>query len=118
MNPIHEDLAGGRWHTLPLVAQLGNIGSEISRALRARAAGNRTRMDGAMDRALELFDLTIADPRWRFRLREICRAREVVCDFFYGDNEYRSTAESLDRYFLPYAQAARRQAEAETSEEA
>jgi len=28
-------------------------------------------------------------------------------DFIAGDNEYRSTAESLDRYFLPFAVAAR-----------
>jgi len=31
-----------------------------------------------------------------------------VCDFLVGDNEYGSTAESLDRYFLPFAIAARR----------
>jgi hypothetical protein len=50
----------------------------------------------------------LADPRWRGRLREIARAREVVCDFLVGDNAYGSTAESLDRYFLPFATAARR----------
>lgn len=60
-------------------------------------------------RALELLDLTIADERWRGpRLREICRAREVVCDFIAGDNEYGSTAASLDTYFLPFALAATR----------
>ena len=42
------------------------------------------------------------------RLKKIARAREVVCDLLVGDNEYRSTAESLDRYFLPFAMAARR----------
>lgn len=46
-------------------------------------------------------------PRWRGRLKEIARAREVVCDFLVGDNEYGSTAESLDAYFLPFAMAAR-----------
>ena len=54
-------------------------------------------------------DLTLADPRLRGRRREICRAREVVCDFFVGDNVYRSTPESLDRYFLAFARAARQQ---------
>ena len=44
----------------------------------------------------------------RGRLKEIARAREVVCEFLVGDNEYGSTAESLDRYFLPFAMAARR----------
>ncbi len=41
------------------------------------------------------------------RRKEIARAGEVVCDFLVGDNEYRSTAASLDAYFLPYAVAAR-----------
>jgi hypothetical protein len=88
--------------------QLGNIGSEVGRASRAKALGNEQRLAGALDRALELFDLTLADPRWRGRLKEIARACEVVCDVLVGDNEYGSTAESLDAYFLPFAMAARR----------
>jgi hypothetical protein len=63
---------------------------------------------GALDRALELFDLTLADRRWHGRLKEIARARGIVCDFLVGDNEFGSTAESLDRYFVPFAMAARR----------
>lgn len=104
---IHKDLAAGRWQTFSLCEQLGNIGSEISRALKAKERGNRERMDAALDRALELFDLTIADPKHRYRLREICRAREVVCDFFFGDNVYHSEGGALDAYFTAYALAAR-----------
>jgi hypothetical protein len=62
-------------------------------------------------RALELLDLTLADPRQRrspARLREIARAREVVVDFFAGSNEYGSTGASLQKYFDAYATAARR----------
>jgi hypothetical protein len=89
--------------------QLGNIGTEVARAARAKEAGNEARAWKAFERALELFDLTIADERWRGPKRlEICRAREVVCDFIAGDNEHRFSAESLDRYFLPFAYAARR----------
>jgi len=65
-------------------------------------------MWAALERALELFDLTIADRRLtRGRRREVLRAREVVCDFLVGDNVYRTTPESLDRYFLAFAFAAR-----------
>jgi hypothetical protein len=106
--PLHPGLAAGRWYELTLMEQLGNLGSEVGRASRAKAQGNEQRFMGAFDRALELFDLTLADVRWRGRLKEIARAREVVCDFLVGDNEYGSTAESLDRYFLPFAMAARR----------
>jgi hypothetical protein len=104
----HPNLAAGRWHSMSLMEQLGNAGSEVSRALRARASGNAARERSALHRFLELMDLTIADPRMKGRRKELCRAREVVCDFFVGDNAYRSTPESLDRYFLAFATAARR----------
>jgi hypothetical protein len=104
----HAGLAAGRWQTLTLAEQLGNIGSEVGRAIGARERDD-ARFAGAFDRALELFDLTLADPRWRgHRVREIARAREVTCDFLVGENDYRSTAESLDDYFLQFALAARR----------
>ena len=110
MTVQHRDLAAGRWWELTLAEQLGNIGSEVSRA--ARWTGRNPAMaQGALYRALELFDLTLDDPRLRAsppRLREIARAREVVADFFAGRNEYNSTAESLQRYFDAYATAARR----------
>jgi len=54
-------------------------------------------------------DLTLDDPRHRRslpRLRELARAREVLADFLAGSNEYRSTAESLQRYFDAFASAA------------
>jgi len=105
---LHPELAAGRWFEMTLVEQLANIGSEVGRAARANEAGNERRSWNALERALELFDLTIGDVRWRGREREICRAREVVCDFIVGDNAYRSTPDSLDAYFLPFALASRR----------
>jgi hypothetical protein len=107
--PQHRDLAAGRWHELSLCEQLGNIGSEISRAARWMSKNPETSRN-ALDRALELFDLTLDDPRVRqspARLREIARAREVVADYFAGPNQYWSTAESLQKYFDAYAMAAR-----------
>jgi hypothetical protein len=105
----HADLAAGRWPTMTLEDQLGNVGSDVGRAIRAKADRDERRFVGARDRALELFDLTLADPRWHGpRSREIVRAREVVCDFLVGDNDYQSTPEPLDAYFLAFAIAARR----------
>jgi acyl-CoA hydrolase len=62
----------------------------------------------AFERALELIDLTLADPRWRGRLKEIARAREVLCDAADGGRDYGATLEDLDRYFLDFAVLARR----------
>jgi hypothetical protein len=105
---LHGAGMAERWGRLSLLEQLANIGSEVGRAARARERQQQERFDHALDRALELFDLTLADARWRGRRREIARAREVVCDFLVGDNAYGSTAASLDAYFLPFAVAARR----------
>ena len=92
---------------MTLLEQLANIGSEVGRAARAKASDRDERLGQALDRALELFDLTLADARWTGRRRELCRARELVCDYLVGDNERGSTPELLDRYFLQFAMAAR-----------
>ena len=107
MSPQHQDLAAGRWNTLTLVEQLGNIGSEVERALRWQDKGNREYAIRAMDRALELFALTVACPENRHLLREIARAREVFLDYILGENEFKSSGETLRHYYLPFAVAAR-----------
>lgn len=112
----HGEAAAGRWWELSLAEQLGNVGSEVSRALRWRDHDARLSA-GALERALELMDLTLADPRHLrsvHRLREIARAREVLVDFFAGENEYGSTGRSLQRYFDIYAIAARLRAHSQT----
>lgn len=102
----HADLAAGRWQTLSLAEQLGNIGSEVSRAAQWRGHDERL-FRGAIDRALELFDLTAADPRWRHRLKEILRAREFLLDAVEEGRNYGSTLKDLDRYFLSFALTSR-----------
>ena len=51
--------------------------------------------------------LTLADARWRGRLKEIARARELLCDAASGGREYGATLDELDRYFLEFALLAR-----------
>jgi hypothetical protein len=106
--PGHETLAGGRWQTLTIVEQLANVGSDVERAIRAHEAGKEARFERALDRALELFDLTAADDRWRGpRRREILRAREEFCRLFFA-NPPLGSARGLIDYFLHFAIAARR----------
>jgi hypothetical protein len=103
----HRALAAGRWSQLSLAEQLANVGSEVGRLRRRRGQDDRL-ADQAFERALELLDLTLADPRWRGRLKEIARARELLCDAALGGAQYGATLEDLDRYFLEFALAARR----------
>lgn len=113
--PHHKILAAGRWRALSLAEQLGNIGSEVHRAL-CWQGKDEERFRAAVERTLELFDLTLDDPRWRDaalsgtgrgRVREIARAHEVFCDTISGGREYRSTLQDLDDYFLAFAVLAR-----------
>jgi hypothetical protein len=108
---IHAGSAA-RWAQLALVEQLANVGSEVERAIRARNTGNESRWEHAQARALELFDLTAADARWRgARRREILRAREEFCRLFHDRDVSPASAEGLRRYFLGFAVAARRRME-------
>ncbi len=107
---MHQGLDDGSWERMSLVEQVGNLGAEVGRAALAKEAGDEERCRGAFNRALELFELTIVDERWRGpRRRELCLVRELFIDFIAGDNTYGESAESLDRYFLPFALAARRE---------
>jgi hypothetical protein len=104
--PLHAGLAA-RWSTFSLLEQMGNIGSEVGRAIRAHEAGNTSRLESSLARALELFDLTATDDRWRgARRREILRAREEFCRLLFDNDVSPGSAQSLERYFLHFAQAA------------
>ncbi len=98
----HKNLAAGKWFTLSLAEQMGHIGSEVWRARRAKEKDQKL-FWSAVERALELFDLTLMDSRWRGRRREIARAREVFCDAVYGGKLYKSSLEGLTPYFDQFA---------------
>ncbi|MCX6718319.1 MAG: hypothetical protein NTY81_01805 [Candidatus Staskawiczbacteria bacterium] len=92
-----------RWQEMSLAQQMGNIGSEVSRALGLRQKGDKENTDKSFFRALELIDLTIADKRWKNRSSEIFKLREVICDLFFGENIFKTNPESLKNYFLFFA---------------
>jgi hypothetical protein len=71
---------------------------------------NTIQRDRVLDRAFDLLDITLDDARWRIypgRLREICMARELLADTFWGSREYNDTPEGLEKYFYQFALAAR-----------
>lgn len=105
MTFLHTGLAAGRWKQLSFMQQMGNIGSEVGRA---RLAQNKNiqRFDGAVNRALDLFDMALADDRWRGRRFELARARELFCAASIGQEEYGTSLADLDRYFMQFATAA------------
>lgn len=102
MNFYHKNLANGKWFELSLCNQMANIGSEIHRLVKSKGI-NEERFEKALDRALELIDLTLADKRWRTGYKEIARVREVLCDICFGEGQYDTDLEDLDEYFLKFA---------------
>lgn len=102
-----------RWQTFSLAEQLGNIGSEIAR-VRYWQGKDETLFWHSIEHALELFDFTLEDSRWRSpvwrggRLYEIARAREVFCNAILGKREYKISLDDLNRYFLFFAYLARK----------
>jgi len=85
-----------------LAEQLANIGSEVSRAVRWQGRDGKI-FWSAVERALELFSLTMSDSRWHQRLKEITRLHEVFCDAVLGGKEYQSRLEEIERYFFYFA---------------
>jgi len=109
MEYLHPTLANGRWHTMTLAEQLGNVGSEYERALRWKQKGNAKYFEGAFARMLELLDLTIADPRWKnHRLKELCRLRELICDELMNEPREYPDPRDFKNYFYFFAYAARK----------
>ncbi|MDX2083418.1 MAG: hypothetical protein SFV53_05495 [Rickettsiales bacterium] len=104
----HKNLAQGRWQVMSLMEQLGNVGSEVSRAINWKNKGNSTNFWLSFVRALELIDLTISDPKNIKRLREITRMREALADFFVGTNQFKSCDLSWQKYFAQFAICARK----------
>ncbi len=103
----HKSLAQGRWFQLSFVEQMANIGSEVERAINWREKNRKYSID-AIDRALELIDLTVADKKNIKRLKELLRLREVLVDYFYSDNQYGSSDKLWHSYFYPFFYATRK----------
>ena len=95
------------WQKLSFFGQMANIGSEVERAIGWREKENPEYSRLAFERSLELLDLTISDSRWKNRLKEIVRVRELLCDAVLGGKEYKTSLKDLDRYFFHFAFAAR-----------
>jgi len=94
------------WAKLDRFNQMGNIGSEVGRALSAKRSGKTDRMQGAFYRGLDLIDATVI--QWAARkepgLKELLYARELFAESITTDR----VDDGLENYFMQFALAARR----------
>ena len=92
-----------RWHQKTLSWQLGNIGSEIVRAINRQQKGDTEGTQGALERALELLDFTLSDKNNINKIKEIVRLREVLACIYVGSDYYQMTLQDIQNYLLPFA---------------
>lgn len=100
INIQHKKQADGIWKSKPFLEQMANIGSEVYRAINWRNKGNEEFAQMAFVRSLELFDLTKESNLTLPQFKELLRMREIWVDFFKYENQYNSTAEDINKYFM------------------
>jgi hypothetical protein len=103
---FHKDLTKEKWESLSFFEQMANIGAEFGRA-ENWSAKDKELSTASLYRGLELLDSTIEDKKNRKSLKELCRLREIVADYFCFDNIYNSTAANFNNYFYAFNYAAR-----------
>ena len=104
----HKELAVGRWKQMSFCEQMANIGSEVERAFNWKEKNNSVYSEKALERALELLELTIDLSPKKTYLKELTRIREVILDFFMDDNLYNMDILSFKRFFYYFGVNARK----------
>lgn len=107
MSALHATLTTGRWQEMTLAEQLGNIGSEVSRARSAQERGNVERLNSSLDRALELVALTVNNESLARRRSELQNLNEALKAVRNNENHPLSL-KNIEEYCLPFALLARK----------
>lgn len=96
-----------RWAKMNIFQQMGNIGAEVGRTIKARRRGDDERFNGALTRSLDLFDATteILAQEKSPRLGEVLRSRDQFLALFF-DNKF-TDADKIEKYFTEFAIAGR-----------
>lgn len=101
---LHQGLELNRWFKFSLFEQLSNVACDVERAIEAKNKGDISFAQTSFERALELLSLTIIDPKNKGpKIKELARIREFLIDYFMYDNEYGSTDEFWQNYFMYFA---------------
>jgi hypothetical protein len=104
----HKNLDIDSWRGMSISGMMGNIGSEISRAFHWEKKNDTLSCQTALERALELTDLTLDSVKTLSQKKEIARFREVLGDVYSsGGAQYGSSLADLDKYTLQFALAER-----------
>ena len=94
-----------RWAQESLLGQLANISSEVGRSVIARRAKNQERFEGALARALDLFDATLETlpPDEMHRRPEIEAMRDEFVRIVTAPDLDAREAARIEQYFHAFA---------------
>ncbi|HTE58010.1 MAG TPA: hypothetical protein VK694_04665 [Verrucomicrobiae bacterium] len=95
------------WAELDIFNQMGNIGSEVGRALAAKRQGKTERMQSAFFRGMDLINATVDvwSASHKTAVPELLCARELFAESILTDK----VDATLEKYFMQFAIAARLQ---------
>lgn len=91
-----------KWLNLTKAQQIGNIGSEIARAAYWEERNDIANRNSALERSLELLDLTLDDRRWNAGIKEIARFREVVGAKYCNNDFFNITLKELKEFCINF----------------
>ncbi len=97
----------GRWYTLTISQQLGNIASEFARFRTSFERGEDAHTAPAFARLREIVRLTVEDPRWESRRHELERLDESIRHLGGERSEFEVSFDDIESYLLPFAVLAR-----------
>ncbi len=75
-----------KWNNLSYAAQVSNIGSEVSRAIRCKKAGKKVRGMQRYEYALQLIELTKRDPKNEEKFHELRMAEWKLREYMSDEN--------------------------------
>ncbi len=87
--PVWHKTLKDRFFTFPTFQQLIMVANELNRAQNMQDVPLEYK--NALERALELIDFISVDKRWRHKLKEIRRAREMIAMYYYNLQSNRDT---------------------------
>jgi hypothetical protein len=96
-----------RWIQLSLAQQLGNIGSEISRARHWEEKYDILNRNKSLARIIVYLDFMLDEMQPSPRYKELARFREVIGDWFSDQHSYGISPQQLEDYCIPFAVKAR-----------
>jgi len=92
---LHKNLTTDRWQRFSKSQQILMITTELNRAQTWIEKNQNYETNQCYERAFELFDLTIADPKWQSGLKELLRARDILAELYLQNTKDELTNKQL-----------------------